>query len=695
MATQRKRRRGTTAQHAVFTGAAAEITIDTDKNTAVVHDGVTPGGYPLAREDFIGSALDRGYNVAADLESATVSLRALGGVGDGSAFEDVVSINAMMASAAAAGIKVFDGLDKTYRLDGATGLAIPQGCTLRNFRLDAQEMDVASRAINVTGTQGSAVSLTADCLYGSYTWACDTTGLAAGDLVFLGTDKIWNSTLKYGEMNRIYSVDGPTSLTLAIPVSNDFLVSDSSTLRKLSGAASASLEDFEMVGAGAGGEQYALDLRYASSVKLSRGVIRKFDDRCIHAVQSMDVKLDDMDLREATRASFSYGVALFGCRNFEWSGGSATKFRHAVDASSSVQGITINTKVHHLELRRVIGGLGAHYGSMDLDYSHNTFYGDDPQGTNIAAISVEGANLTAVGNRFRNVSDIAISHTPNQTGAKKPSRTIASLNDFENVPKAAIRIDPLSSAEIGSISIVGNTGRTIGAELGSEGAIYIRSGAAPVKGVAVVGNAFADLRCHGLVLSAVAPNPIDVAALGGNAFAIEASLQATKSAIRSTGTGLVRHQAMVGNASDTETTGYLSQGDKEVIMGNAAFDASIAVSSTATDRNLGPTYTLNKVLSGAVSTGFYEFDVGKFLRRKVRIIGIYGKTSAGSATVRLGVEGASSGHTSISINTTLGGTAYSSPPIVDGATEIKTLSLQVVSVSSASDLDVQIIYQDL
>jgi len=51
MATAIQRRRGNTAQHASFTGLAGEITIDTEKNTVVVHDGVTAGGYPLARAD--------------------------------------------------------------------------------------------------------------------------------------------------------------------------------------------------------------------------------------------------------------------------------------------------------------------------------------------------------------------------------------------------------------------------------------------------------------------------------------------------------------------------------------------------------------------------------------------------------------------------------------------------------------------
>lgn len=42
-------RRGTTAQHASFTGLLGEVTVDTDKDTIVVHDGSTAGGFPLAK----------------------------------------------------------------------------------------------------------------------------------------------------------------------------------------------------------------------------------------------------------------------------------------------------------------------------------------------------------------------------------------------------------------------------------------------------------------------------------------------------------------------------------------------------------------------------------------------------------------------------------------------------------------------
>tara|TARA_A200000159_G_scaffold164168_1_gene192788 strand:- start:4628 stop:4816 length:189 start_codon:yes stop_codon:yes gene_type:complete len=48
MTTQVQFRRGTTAQHQTFIGAEGEITVDTTKATAVVHDGVKAGGHELA-----------------------------------------------------------------------------------------------------------------------------------------------------------------------------------------------------------------------------------------------------------------------------------------------------------------------------------------------------------------------------------------------------------------------------------------------------------------------------------------------------------------------------------------------------------------------------------------------------------------------------------------------------------------------
>lgn len=50
MARKLRPRKGTTGQHAAYTGAVGEVTVDTTKNAIVVHDGTTAGGHPAAKE---------------------------------------------------------------------------------------------------------------------------------------------------------------------------------------------------------------------------------------------------------------------------------------------------------------------------------------------------------------------------------------------------------------------------------------------------------------------------------------------------------------------------------------------------------------------------------------------------------------------------------------------------------------------
>jgi hypothetical protein len=71
MATILQLRRGTTTQHNTFTGALGEVTVDTTKDTVVVHDGTTAGGKPLATEAFVTSAIQTKDNSDEITEGAT------------------------------------------------------------------------------------------------------------------------------------------------------------------------------------------------------------------------------------------------------------------------------------------------------------------------------------------------------------------------------------------------------------------------------------------------------------------------------------------------------------------------------------------------------------------------------------------------------------------------------------------------
>ena len=82
MATQVQFRGGSTTEHGSFTGAAREVTVDTTKNTVVVHDGSTAGGHALATENspsFTGSATFAG-SVVANSASITYDVTAYNNV---------------------------------------------------------------------------------------------------------------------------------------------------------------------------------------------------------------------------------------------------------------------------------------------------------------------------------------------------------------------------------------------------------------------------------------------------------------------------------------------------------------------------------------------------------------------------------------------------------------------------------------
>jgi hypothetical protein len=51
MSKQLQLRRGTTTDHATFTGAIGEVTYDTDKRTLITHDGVTQAGNEIASKN--------------------------------------------------------------------------------------------------------------------------------------------------------------------------------------------------------------------------------------------------------------------------------------------------------------------------------------------------------------------------------------------------------------------------------------------------------------------------------------------------------------------------------------------------------------------------------------------------------------------------------------------------------------------
>ncbi len=116
MAIQVQIRRGTTAQNSTFTGAVGELTVDTTKDTVIVHDGSTAGGFPLAKES--GSA------IAATTLSATGVTTVQAGTVSAPAITTTGDTNTGIFFPAADTIAFSEGGVEAMRLDSAGNMGL-------------------------------------------------------------------------------------------------------------------------------------------------------------------------------------------------------------------------------------------------------------------------------------------------------------------------------------------------------------------------------------------------------------------------------------------------------------------------------------------------------------------------------------------------------------------------------------------
>lgn len=75
-------RRGTTAQHGLFTGAQGELTVDTDKNALVLHDGSTVGGIETAKNDITATGSTTARSLEDRFAQESIHVFDFGAVGD-------------------------------------------------------------------------------------------------------------------------------------------------------------------------------------------------------------------------------------------------------------------------------------------------------------------------------------------------------------------------------------------------------------------------------------------------------------------------------------------------------------------------------------------------------------------------------------------------------------------------------------
>jgi hypothetical protein len=181
MSTRVQFRRGTTTEHSSFTGAAGEITVDTVKHTAVIHDGVTLGGFPLVRSGQIVNA-DIASNAAiADSKLATISTagKVSGGaitsgtIGGSTAIDTtgaIATTGAVAIGQSSAANNTQLDLAGTYAQTVVTVSALDVDCSLGNYFIKTISANSTFTFSSVPSSRAYSFTLELTHTSGTITW---------------------------------------------------------------------------------------------------------------------------------------------------------------------------------------------------------------------------------------------------------------------------------------------------------------------------------------------------------------------------------------------------------------------------------------------------------------------------------------------------------------------------------------------
>jgi len=188
--TQVQLRRGTTAEHATFTGAEGEVTVDTTKDTLVAHDGTTAGGIPIAREDLTNVATIPATKGGTGLTSSGTSGNVL------------TSNGTTWTSAAPSGSVVTKEVTSTSDLSLTNWTTGTLPTTINNigdsFSVDIPTSGVIKLNISLRLQNGEA-----DYAYAWFGIRISSTNYLFGHSVLNGTDAIYRSTHLYVSGNSL------------------------------------------------------------------------------------------------------------------------------------------------------------------------------------------------------------------------------------------------------------------------------------------------------------------------------------------------------------------------------------------------------------------------------------------------------------------------------------------------------------
>ena len=205
MSTQVQYRRGTNAQNAAFTGALAEITVDTTNGTLRVHDGITAGGSNIATVAYVTAQISA--LSANSISSGTSNVRV---VSSGGNVTTSVGGNANVLVITSTGANIAGTLNATGNANvGNLGATTVVATTLTGTLSTAAQTSITS-----VGTLG-ALAVTGNTTSGNFVGTLNGSG---ANVTAISATNISAGTLAQARLANAAVTLGSTALTLGATV---------------------------------------------------------------------------------------------------------------------------------------------------------------------------------------------------------------------------------------------------------------------------------------------------------------------------------------------------------------------------------------------------------------------------------------------------------------------------------------------
>jgi hypothetical protein len=230
MATQLQLRRGSTAQTAIFTGAVAEVTVDTDQKTVVVHDGVTVGGTYIITKGQLDSNVSilQGINTTQNTNITAVNGFAAGAFNTANGANGLAQGAFNAANTNAGSIAVIQGIDLTQNtnitaVNNFATSAYNQANTATTTATGANGL--AQGAFNQANTATTTVSQVNGYAQSAYATANVANGLAQAAFNKANTGGIFTGSVT---INQDLTVSGNVNITgnVISHGANDLIIND-------------------------------------------------------------------------------------------------------------------------------------------------------------------------------------------------------------------------------------------------------------------------------------------------------------------------------------------------------------------------------------------------------------------------------------------------------------------------------------